>query len=172
MMQQPTIPYPKVTYRRIDGSIERTYEGELVDGIPNGGGTMTYPDGRTITGQWHNGELIQPPIHPATQLIPQSQVQIAPQPSTQAQPSFMERILGSVVERLLPMAIGALFGGHTQELAPRSSSAFFPDGMRIDRPIRQDPITVHGPISFTNTGPNPIRLTREHFEAAAQLGRR
>lgn len=34
------------------------YEGEWIDGVKSGQGTMTYADGTKEFGQWENGEFV------------------------------------------------------------------------------------------------------------------
>tara|TARA_B000000460_G_C21301242_1_gene300241 strand:- start:84 stop:428 length:345 start_codon:yes stop_codon:yes gene_type:complete len=35
---------------------DEKYEGEIVNGVPNGQGTLTYPDGDQYVGEWKDGE--------------------------------------------------------------------------------------------------------------------
>ena len=35
---------------------DEKYEGEIVNGVPNGQGTLTYPDGDQYVGEWKNSE--------------------------------------------------------------------------------------------------------------------
>ena len=40
-----------------DVEVQPFYKGEIMNGIPNGQGVFTYPDGRKYVGQWIDGEI-------------------------------------------------------------------------------------------------------------------